>query len=61
MNDDRYVPVASCRAPAPHAAIAPPTWWPANTQPYTSGPRSRPNAWMHSAIVGGTVATQSRP
>ena len=27
-------------SPAPNAADAAPIWWPANTQPYTSGPRS---------------------
>ena len=60
-NADLKLPVRSRRYPAPNAAIAPPIWWPANTHPYTSGPCSRPYACTHSAIVGGTVATQSRP
>ena len=55
----------TCRAgpgppPTPVAAIAAPIWCEANTQPNTIEP-SAPKCWRHSAIVGGTVATQSRP
>ena len=60
-NAGRYDPVTSRSAPAPHAASAAPSWWPAKTQPKTSGPRCGPKPLMHSATVGGTVATQSRP
>ena len=60
-NAGRYEPVTSRSSPAPKAATAAPIWWPAKTQPYTSGPRIEPNWSMHSATVGGTVATQSRP
>ncbi len=42
------------------AASPAPTWWLAKTQPKTSVPCS-PNSSRHSATVGGTVATQSRP
>ena len=60
-NAGRYEPVTSRSRPAPHAASAAPSWCPAKTHPYTMVPRSRPNELLHSATVGGTVATQSRP
>jgi hypothetical protein len=42
------------------AAIAAPIWWEAKIQPKTIG-LSAPKEVRHSAMVGGTVATQSRP
>jgi hypothetical protein len=39
---------------------AAPTWWEANTHPKTTGAEA-PKSSRHSAIVGGIVATQSRP
>jgi hypothetical protein len=55
-----YWPVVSRMTPAPTETMAAPIWWAANTQPNTTDPAS-PNASRHSAAVGGTVATQSRP
>jgi hypothetical protein len=55
-----YSPVLSRMAPAVAAAMAAPIWWEANTQPKTMIPLA-PKACRHSAAVGGTVATQSRP
>ena len=40
------------------AAIAAPIWWDANTQPNTIDPLA-PKCCRHSAIVGGTVATNA--
>ena len=54
-----FVPVRT--APAQKAAVAAPSWWPANTQPNTSPAFSAPKCWAVSLTVGGTVATQSRP
>ena len=48
-------------APAAQAANAAPNWCEAKTQPKTIPTRSRPKCSAVSAIVGGTVATQSSP
>ena len=56
-----YEPSSVRLNPAPQAANAAPNWWAANTQANTTPTRSRPNTSRHSATVGGTVATQSRP
>ena len=43
------------------AEIPAPTMCEANTQPKTTPARAPPKHSRHSATVGGTVATQSRP
>src|SRR3712207_9536620 len=55
-----YEPVTSRITPPPTVATAVPIWCAANTQPNTTGARA-PKCSRHSARVGGTVATQSRP
>src|ERR1700760_3819129 len=47
-------------SPAPYAATAPPSWWPAKIQPKIIGARCLSNAALVSRTVGGTVANQSR-
>jgi hypothetical protein len=49
------------RAPAAKAAKAAPNWWQAKIQPKTMAACSRPKMVPLRAMVGGTVATQSRP
>src|SRR6185295_12963245 len=57
----RYVAHTVRDNPAPKAAVAAPSWWPAKIQPNTKLARSGPNRCAVSRTVGGTVAIQSRP
>ena len=60
-NAGSYVPSHERVKPAPQAAKAAPSWCEQNTQAKTTPTRSGPAILRQSAIVGGTVATQSRP
>lgn len=55
-----YEPKTSRARPPRKATTAAPTWCEASTQPKTIA-LSSPYCSRHRAMVGGTVATQSRP
>ena len=55
-----YSPVSVRIRPAPHAAVAAPSWCAAKIQAKTTL-ACAPKCAVASAEVGGTVATQSSP